>query len=96
MRCSAVADPEFVASYAALSPGYDFSDREWYRMPMQTGEMHIMDVYQSFFTKKLVITVSCAVTDASDRIVGVVSGDIQLEQLLKAGAAFAQEEEEEE
>ncbi|MBD5553707.1 MAG: histone-lysine N-methyltransferase [Desulfovibrio sp.] len=96
MRCSAVADQEFAANYAQLSPGYDFSDREWYRMPMQSGEMHIMDVYQSHFTRKLVITVSCAVTDSSDRIVGVVSGDIQLEQLLKAGAALAREEEEEE
>ena len=62
-------------------------------MPMQTGEMHIMNVYQSHFTAKLVITVSCAVTDDSDRIVGVVSGDIQLEQLLKHGAALQVTEE---
>lgn len=88
MRCSAIASQEFAPNYAQLCIGYDFSDREWYRMPMQTGEMHIMDVYQSHFTRKLVITVSCAVTDDADRIVGIVSGDIQLEQLLKQGAAL--------
>lgn len=89
MRCSAIATNEFADNYAELCPDYDFSDREWFRIPMRTGEMHIMDVYQSHFTRKLVITVSCAVTDAEDRIVGVVSGDIQLEELLKRGAALA-------
>ncbi len=54
-----------------------FRAGEWFKMPMQSGELHIMDVYQSHFTGKLVITVSCAVTDAKDNIVGVVSGDIQ-------------------
>lgn len=96
MRCSAIASPEFASSYAQLSAGYDFSDREWYRMPMQTGEMHIMDVYQSHFTRKLVITVSCAVTDQNDRIVGIVSGDIQLEQLLRHGGALQAQDEAEE
>ena len=58
---------------------------------MKTGDLHIMDVYQSHFTGKLVITVSCAVTDENDRIVGVVSGDIQLEELLRRARALQQE-----
>lgn len=91
-RCAAIAESEFAANYSSLSAGYDFSDREWFRIPMKTGEMHIMDVYQSLFTKKLVITVSCAVTDPEDRIVGIVSGDIQLEQLLKRARSLEQEE----
>ena len=94
MCCSAIADSEYAASYASLHPGYDFSGREWFRMPMQTGDLHIMDVYQSHFTAKLVITVSCAVTDENDRIVGVVSGDIQLEQLLKRARALRREADE--
>ena len=77
MVCSAIADSEYADIYANLNPGYDFSGREWFKMPMQSGELHIMDVYQSHFTGKLVIAVSCAVTDAKDNIVGVVSGDIQ-------------------
>lgn len=91
MRCSAISGERYRQSYAELSPGYDFSGREWFTAPMATGDMHIMDVYQSHFTGKLVITVSCAVTDENDRIVGVVSGDIQLEELLKRGASLAQE-----
>ncbi len=91
MRCKAVAESEYAPNYASLEMGHDFSDREWFRMPMQSGEMHIMDVYQSHFTRKLVITVSCAVTDENDRIIGVVSGDIQLEELLKRAGAIQQE-----
>lgn len=91
MRCSAIANSEYADIYATLAAGYDFSDREWYKMPMASGDMHIMDVYQSHFTQKLVITVSSAVTDEQDRIIGVVSGDIQLEELLKRAAALKQE-----
>ena len=58
---------------------------------MQTGDMHIMDVYQSQFTGKLVITVSRPVTDDDDNIVGVIGVDIQLEQLLKRSQALQQE-----
>ncbi|MDE5833194.1 MAG: histone-lysine N-methyltransferase [Desulfovibrio sp.] len=91
MRCSAIADSEYRQDYDALRPGYDFSDREWYRIPMRDGEMHIMDVYQSHFTKKLVITVSRAVTDDSDKIIGIVSGDMQLEELLKRSKVLDQD-----
>ena len=88
MRCSAIAESEYKPDYAALSEGYDFSDREWYQIPTKTGEMHIMDVYQSHFTRKLVITVSRAVTDENENIIGVVSGDMQLEPLLKRARAL--------
>ncbi len=91
MRCRAIANSEYADKYAALAEGFDFSGREWFKMPMKTGDMHIMDVYQSHFTSKLVITVSSAVTDQNDRIIGVVSGDIQLEELLKRAAALKQE-----
>ena len=91
MRCSAISDSAQKDNYTELADGYDFSGREWFRLPMSTGDLHIMDVYQSHFTGKLVITVSCAVTDAMDRIVGVVSGDIQLEELLKRARLLQQE-----
>lgn len=91
MRCSAVIDPEYRPVYEALPVGYDFSGREWFRKPMQSGDLHIMDVYQSHFTGKLIITVSCAVTDEQDRIRGVVSGDIQLEALLKRARSLEQD-----
>ncbi len=91
LRCSAITDPVYKETYEALPIGYDFSEREWFKMPMKTGDLHIMDVYQSHFTSKLIITVSCAVTDDKDNIVGVIGVDIQLEQLLKRARALQQE-----
>ncbi len=91
LRCSTITDPAYKEKYEALPIGYDFSTREWFTMPMKTGDLHIMDVYQSHFTGKLVITVSCAVTDENDNIVGVLGVDIQLEQLLKRARALQQE-----
>ena len=91
LKCAAITDPAYREKYEALPIGYDFSQREWFKVPMQTGDMHVMDVCQSQFTGKLIITVSCAVTDERDRIVGVLGVDIQLEQLLKHANALKQE-----
>ncbi len=83
LLCAAITDPAYREKYDRLPPGYDFSQREWFTMPMQSGDLHIMNVYQSQFTGQLVITVSCAVTDETDRITRIVGADIQLEQLLR-------------
>ncbi|MDR1945975.1 MAG: histone-lysine N-methyltransferase [Desulfovibrio sp.] len=91
LKCAAITDPNYKERYEALPVGYDFSGREWFTVPMRTGDLHIMDLYQSQFTGKLVITVSCAVTDEQDRIVGVLGVDIQLEQLLKHARSLQQE-----
>lgn len=91
LKCSAITDPAYKERYEALPIGYDFSQREWFKQPMQSGDLHIMDVYQSQFTGKLVITVSCAVTNDKDDIVGVLGADIQLEQLLQRAQALKQE-----
>ena len=50
---------------------------------MQDGELHVTDVYQSQYTGALILSVSQAVTDDKDEIVGVLCGDIQLEEILK-------------
>ncbi|MBR3664813.1 MAG: histone-lysine N-methyltransferase [Desulfovibrio sp.] len=92
LKCAAITDPAYRKKYEALPIGYDFSQREWFKVPMQTGDLHIMDVYQSQFTSKLIITVSCAVTNEEDQIIGVLGGDIQIEQLLKRAGALKQEE----
>ncbi len=93
LKCLALAaDRETRALYGELAPGYDFSDREWYKVPMSTGDLHIMDVYSSRFTGRLIITVSCAVTDENDNILGVLSCDMQVEQILKYGQMAGKEE----
>ncbi len=64
-------------------PGYDYSDRGWFKSAMKDGGMHVTDVYQSQYTGALILSVSQAVTDENDEIVGVLCGDIQLEEILK-------------
>ena len=91
LKCSTITDPAYKERYEALPIGYDFSQREWFTVPTRTGALHIMDVYQSQFTGKLVITVSCAVTDEKDNIVGILGADIQLEQLMQRAQALKQE-----
>lgn len=91
LKCSTITDPAYREKYESLPIGYDFSSREWFQVPMKTGALHIMDVYQSNFTQKLVLTVACAVTDASDKIVGVVGADLQLDDLLKRAQVLKDE-----
>lgn len=86
LKCLALsADKETSSLYGSVMPDYDFSDREWFKVPMATGNLHIMDVYASRFTGKLICTVSCAVTDEADHILGVLSCDMQVEAILKYG-----------
>ena len=94
LKChSLTCEKQWRELYRDLAPGYDFSDREWFNEPMKTGELHIMDVYPSRFTGKLIITVSCAVTDDDDRIVGVLACDMQVEQILKHAQELVDENE---
>ncbi len=91
LLCSASIDAAFEDRYTKQPRGYDLSQREWFLEPIQRGKLHIMDVYQSSYTGKLIITVSCAVTDAQDSICGILGADIQLEELLKRAKALTAE-----
>ena len=78
-----ITDPSYQEKYGNLpKKGYDYSDREWFKAPVSTGKLHISDLYQSQYTGKLIITVAMAVTTDNDDITGVVSADIQLEEIL--------------
>ncbi len=78
-----ITDPSYQEKYGNLpKKGYDYSDREWFKAPVSTGKLHISDLYQSQYTGKLIITVAMAVTNDNDDITGVVSADIQLEEIL--------------
>lgn len=88
-----ITDPVYKERYGSLPErGYDYSSREWFKVPMSNGELHITDVYQSQYTDKLILSVSKAVTDSRDEIVGVLSGDIQLEEILQQATALEEEE----
>ncbi len=78
-----ITDPSYQEKYGNLpKKGYDYSGREWFKAPISTGKLHISDLYQSQYTGKLIITVSMAVTNENDDITGVISADIQLEEIL--------------
>lgn len=88
-----ITDLAYAERYGHLpEPGYDYSSREWFKIPMSNGELHITDVYQSQYTSKLILSVSKAVTDDNDVIVGVLCGDIQLEEILQRATALEEEE----
>jgi isopropylmalate/homocitrate/citramalate synthase len=80
---SKITDMRFVEKYEELGIGFDFSSREWFKQPVQTGKLHITNLYTSHFTGQLILTVSAPVTDNDDNITGVIGADIMLEQLLQ-------------
>ncbi len=80
---SEITDLRFKEKYEVLEIGYDFSSREWFKQPVQTGKLHITNLYTSHFTGQLILTVSAPVTDSDDNITGVIGADIMLEQLLQ-------------
>ncbi|WP_298068566.1 cache domain-containing protein [uncultured Mailhella sp.] len=92
-----VTDEANAARYGHLpDPGYDYSDRAWFKSAMQDGVMHVTDVYQSQYTGALILSVSQAVADENDEIVGVLCGDIQLEEILKYAEKLKAQEGEDE
>ncbi len=92
-----VTDEANAARYGHLpDPGYDYSDRAWFKSAMEDGSMHVTDVYQSQYTGALILSVSQAVADENDEIVGVLCGDIQLEEILKYAEKLKAQEGEEE
>ncbi len=91
--CSAINKKADKEKYKDQQVGIDLSEREWFQEPMKTGSTHIMDVCQSQYSNKLIITVSSAVSDDKDVIQGVLGADMQLEELLKRAQMLKAEEE---
>ncbi|CAM2061684.1 Citrate (Re)-synthase [Desulfovibrionales bacterium] len=88
---SGIAQPEDVQKYKPLIAGENFSDREWFVIPLQTGKMHITNFYQSKFTGHLCLTVAMPVANANDDLTGILGADIRLEELLKRQADLEDE-----
>ncbi len=83
----AVTNPEEQANYGDLvKEGYNYSDRNWFKKPLKNGKIYVSDVAQSMYTKKLIITVSHAITNEADEITGVLGADIQIEEIIKRAA----------
>jgi hypothetical protein len=62
----------------------EFLDREWFRVPVQTGKVHVTGLYTSRITGMLCMTVSDVITNAAGEIIGVLGVDIRFEELIKS------------
>ncbi len=87
-----VSHPEDKTLYRNKLVDQNFSDREWFQQPMNTGEMHITDFYRSMFSGKLCLTISAPVLDKNDDITAILGGDIRFEELIKLHEAIDNEE----
>lgn len=75
--------PEDREKYELAHLGEDFSDREWFRIPMHKGEPHITNFYKSKVTDLLCITVSAPIKNKEGEIIGVLGFDIKFEDLVR-------------
>ncbi len=67
------------ARYENFGVGTDYSDREWYYGPLQSGKTHVSNFYISRMTGALCITVSGPIIDENDDIAGIFGVDIKFE-----------------
>ncbi len=71
------------AKYGRAQLDDDFSDRDWFIAPIKDGKIYVSDFYTSKITGALCITVSGAIRDDDDQIVGVLGADLRFEDLAK-------------
>jgi hypothetical protein len=62
----------------------DFSDSEWFIVPMKSGKSHVTDFYISKITNALCITVSTPIFDKTEsKILGILEFDIKFSEAAK-------------
>ena len=71
------------AKYENYGVGTDQSDREWFIKPLQTGKIHVTDLFISKMTGVLCFTVSAPIVDDNDEMIGIFGIDIQFEDWVK-------------
>jgi len=78
-----IAHIEDRALYEKAGMDFDYSDRPWFKNPVKSGKVFVSDFYTSRITNRLCITVSAAVRNKSEEIVGVLGADLMFEQLVR-------------
>jgi len=61
----------------------DFRERPWFRGTVTDGQIHVTDLYTSWITHRLSITVSGPINGKSGEILGVLVLDINFDDLVK-------------
>jgi isopropylmalate/homocitrate/citramalate synthase len=79
-----ITQPNLKGKYRHANIPNDFSDRSWFTHPLEDGKIHVSRFYVSYITDVLCLTVSAPIFGKNDKIVGIVSFDIQFEDLVRA------------
>lgn len=67
----------------SIDKNTNFSDREWFKQPLQDGANHVTHFYTSKITGEWCITVSAPIVDNKDTIQGVLGIDIRFEEIAQ-------------
>ncbi|GAB1535286.1 methyl-accepting chemotaxis protein [Geovibrio sp. ADMFC3] len=66
----------------SLSVGSDWSTRDWFRKPKETGDVYVTDIYRSVATDNFCFTVAAPVKDNSGNVTGVLAVDISFADMM--------------
>jgi len=77
-----VAQREDAETYTGFTDT-EFIDREWFKVPISDGRVHVTGLYTSRITGMLCITVSDVIENEAGDILGVLGVDIRFEELVK-------------
>ena len=78
-----ITQQEDMEQFEKKGLGSDFSTREWFMVPMKTGNIHVSNLYASKITEKLCITVSAPIKNKKNETVGILGIDMKFEDLAK-------------
>ena len=77
-------DGLIISKDATLPRDYKFKERPWYKEAVDKQDLVISDVYISAVGDVEIVSISKAVYDDSDKFLGVVSLDINIQEIIKA------------
>jgi len=83
-----ITQPEYREQYGTFGLHEDFSDREWFKGAIESGQVYITDFYKSRITGALCVTVSAPVLDDNGDTIGVIGADLKFEELARMSEAL--------
>ncbi|MDO8589165.1 MAG: cache domain-containing protein [Armatimonadota bacterium] len=84
-----ITQPEYREQFGHFGCNEDFSDRDWFKGALESGEVYLTDFYTSRITGALCITVSAPITDGNGKRLGVIGADLKFEELARIHDAIS-------
>lgn len=78
-----ITQPEYRDEYGTFGLHEDFSDRDWFKGAIDTGDVYITDFYKSKITGALCITVSAPIFDDNGSEIGIIGADLKFQELVR-------------